>query len=323
MRALITGITGFAGGHLAQILLDRGDSVFGIARDEGYSLAHLSQPIDSVIADLCDINVVRHILAEVKPEAIYHLAGQAFVPTSWSSPWETFENNVLPQLNILQAMLAQGSKARLLVVASNEVYGHVSVDKLPVNEEMPMRPDNPYGVSKVAQDVLALQYHLSHGVDVLRVRAFNHIGPRQSPVFVAASFAKQIAEIEAGLREPVLHVGNLEAQRDFTDVVDVMRAYALLVEHGQSGEAYNVGTGRAYSIQYLLDTMLGFSTAAIRIRPDETRMRPSDTPLIYADNRKLCAQTGWRPTIKFEDSLKRVLEYWRADVKQKIQSTAV
>ncbi len=186
---------------------------------------------------------MRHILAEVKPEAIYHLAGQAFVPTSWSSPWETFENNVLPQLNILQAMLAQGSKARLLVVASNEVYGHVSVDKLPVNEEMPMRPDNPYGVSKVAQDVLALQYHLSHGVDVLRVRAFNHIGPRQSPVFVAASFAKQIAEIEAGLREPVLHVGNLEAQRDFTDVVDVMRAYALLVEHGQSGEAYNVGTG--------------------------------------------------------------------------------
>ena len=317
MRALITGITGFAGGHLAQILIDRGDEVFGVARDMGFSLDHLSRKIDTVIKDLQDMQVVNHLLEEVKPDAIYHLAGQAFVPTAWDNPWDTIENNIRPQLNILQAMIKQKSKARLLVVASNEVYGVVPLDKLPVKEDTLMRPDNPYGVSKVAQDTLALQYHLSHGVDVLRIRAFNHIGPRQSPFFVASSFAKQIAEIETGLHKPVLCVGNLEAQRDFTDVVDVMRGYALLVEKGQPGEAYNVGTGRAYSIQYLLDTLLSYTDTEIEIQQDPDRMRPSDVPVIYADNSKLRAQTGWEPTYKFEDSLKRVLNYWREDIKSK------
>lgn len=317
MRALITGITGFAGGHLAQILIDRGDEVFGVARDEGFSLNHLTKRVDTVIKDLQDMQVVNHLLEEVKPDAIYHLAGQAFVPTAWDNPWDTIENNVRPQLNILQAMIKQKSKARLLVVASNEVYGVVPLDKLPVNEDTLMRPDNPYGVSKVAQDTLALQYHLSHGIDVLRVRAFNHIGPRQSPFFVASSFAKQIAEIEVGLHKPVLRVGNLEAQRDFTDVVDVMRGYALLVEKGQPGEAYNVGTGRAYSIQYLLDTLLSYTDTPIDIQQDPDRMRPSDVPIIYADNSKLQAQTGWEPTYKFEDSLMRVLNYWREETQGK------
>ncbi len=317
MRALITGITGFAGGHLAQILIDRGDDVFGVARDEGFSLDHLTKKVDTVIKDLQDAQVVNYLLEEVKPDAIYHLAGQAFVPTAWNDPWDTIENNVRPQLNILQAMIKQKSKARLLVVASNEVYGVVPPDKLPVKEDTLMRPDNPYGVSKVAQDALALQYHLSHGIDVLRVRAFNHIGPRQSPFFVASSFAKQIAEIEAGRHEPVLRVGNLEAQRDFTDVVDVMRGYALLVEKGQPGEAYNIGTGRAYSIQYLLDTLLSYSDTKIDIQQDPDRMRPSDVPIIYADNSKLRSQTGWEPTYKFEDSLMRVLTYWREETQGK------
>ncbi len=314
MRALITGITGFAGGHLAQILIDRGDTVFGVARDLGYSLNHLSQPVEPVIKDMLDAQVVLDLLEEVRPEAIYHLAGQAFVPTAWADPWDTFENNVRPQLNILLAMLKLNLKARLLVVASNEVYGLVPHHQLPVKEDTPLRPDNPYGVSKVAQDTLALQYHLSHGLDVLRVRAFNHIGPRQSPVFVASSFAKQIAEIEAGHKEPVLSVGNLEAQRDFTDVIDVMRAYALLVEHGQPGEAYNVGTGQAHSIQNLLDVLLSYTTATIEIKPDTNRMRPSDVPVIYADNTKLKQQTGWQPTIGFAESLRRVLDYWRQQV---------
>ncbi|MCG3210645.1 MAG: GDP-6-deoxy-D-mannose reductase [Anaerolineae bacterium] len=314
MRALITGITGFAGGHLAQILLDRGHEVFGVARDLGYSLNHLSQKVDPIIQDLQDARIVEELLTTIRPDAIYHLAGQAFVPTAWADPWDTFENNVRPQLYILQAIIKLNLKTRLLVVASNEVYGLVPPDELPVKEDTLMRPDNPYGVSKVAQDTLALQYHLSHDIDVLRVRAFNHIGPRQSPVFVSASFAKQIAEIEAGLRAPVIQVGNLEARRDFTDVVDVMRAYALLVEKGQSGEAYNVGTGRAYSIQYLLDVLLSYTTTPIDIRPDPDRMRPSDVPVIYADNSKLKRQTGWEPTIPFEESLRRVLEYWRTEV---------
>jgi GDP-4-dehydro-6-deoxy-D-mannose reductase len=214
-------------------------------------------------------------------------------------------------------MIKLKSKARLLVVASNEVYGQVRSDQLPVTEDEPLRPDNPYGVSKVAQDVMALQYHLSHGVDVLRIRAFNHIGPRQGASFVAASFAKQIAEIEAGLREPVLWVGNLEVQRDFTDVVDVVRAYALLMERGRSGEAYNVGTGQAYSISYLLEVLLKLTTIIISIKPDPTRMRPSDVPIIYADNNKLRLQTAWEPIYKFEESLQRVLDYWREEVKRK------
>ena len=316
MRALITGITGFAGGHLTQILLDREDEIFGVARDQGVGLSHLNQEITPVIADLQDFEVVNTLLADVRPDAIYHLAGQAFVPTAWADPWSTLENNIRPQLNILQAMVKQKSKARLLIVASNQVYGPVTADQLPVNEETPLRPDNPYGVSKVAQDILGLQYFLSHGIDVLRVRAFNHIGPRQNPVFVSASFARQIAQIEAGLTEPVIRVGNLEAKRDFTDVIDVMRAYTLLVDYGEPGEAYNVGTGRAYSIRYLLDVLLSYTHQEIKIEQDETRMRPSDISVIYADNSKLRSTTGWEPTITFEDSLKHVLDYWREEVKK-------
>ena len=317
MRALITGITGFAGGHLAQILVDQGDEVFGVDIRPAQGLAHLSPAITSVTADLSDPAVITKLLSDIQPEAIYHLAGQPFVPTSWQDPWGTFENNTRPQLNILQAMVQQKSKARLLIVASNQVYGKVRPDQLPVKEDTPFRPDNPYGVSKVAQDMLGLQYHLSHGVDVLRVRAFNHIGPRQSPAFVSSSFAKQIAEIEAGQAEPVICVGNLEAQRDFTDVVDVMRAYALLVEHGLPGEAYNVGTGQAHSIQYLLDVLLDYCHVQIKIEADLARMRPSDVPILYADNNKLKAATGWTPTYTFEQSLKRVLNYWRDEIKKK------
>jgi len=316
VRALITGITGFAGGHLAQTLIDRGDEVFGVARDEGYGLNHLSRAITPVITDLRNAEAVNQLLSDYHPQAIYHLAGQAFVPKSWEHPWQTLENNIQPQLHILQAMVRQKSKARLLVVASNEVYGQAQQDQLPVKEDTPLRPRNPYGVSKVTQDLLALQYHLSHRLDVIRVRAFNHIGPRQSPYFVTASFAKQIAEIEAGRSEPIIWVGNLEAQRDFTDVVDVMQAYALLVEHGQTGEAYNVGTGRAYSIQYLLDVLLSYTQLEIEIKQDPARMRPSDVPIIYADNSKLRQQTGWEPTYQFEHSLKRVLDYWRGELKK-------
>ncbi len=320
MRALITGITGFAGGHLAQILLDRGDAVFGVARDEGQGLEHLSQKLSPVIADLSHPEITATVLEEVRPDAIYHLAGQAFVPTSWADPWDTMENNIRPQLNILQAMVKQRSKARLLVVASNQVYGKVRNEQLPIMEDTPLRPDNPYGVSKVAQDLLGLQYYLSHQLDVLRARPFNHIGPRQSPFFVAASFSKQIAEIEVGLREPTLRVGNLEAKRDFTDVNDVMRAYMLLIDHGEPGEAYNIGTGQAHSIQYLLDVLLSYTPVTITIQPDPERMRPSDVPVIYADSSKLRARTGWQPLVPFEDSMQHVLNYWRHEIAKKQQA---
>jgi GDP-4-dehydro-6-deoxy-D-mannose reductase len=317
VRALITGITGFAGGHLAAHLLARGDvEIYGVAHDKGHGVEHLDRPVSLTIADLRDPQVVEDVLLDVRPQHIYHLAAQAYVPAAWQAPWDTFENNVRPELNILQMMVHKGLKARLLVVASNEVYGAVSPDKLPVDEKALLEPHNPYGVSKAAQDLLARQYFLSHGVDVIRARAFNHLGPRQSPQFVAANFARQIAEAEAGLREPMVRVGNLQARRDFTDVVDVVRAYALLMEKGRSGEAYNIGSGRPQSVQNLLDTLLGMSSVQIRIEQDAARMRPSDVPVIYSDITKLRTDTGWEPTIPFEESLRRVLAYWREVVRQ-------
>lgn len=316
MRVLITGMSGFAGGHLAQELLNQADTVFGVARRHGHPLHYLNPPLTPLVADLCNEANVARILAEVQPEVIYHLAGQAFVPKAWEDPWHTMEQNIRPQLNILQAMVQQNLTARLLIITSNQVYGFISPEQLPVSEELPLEPNNPYGVSKATQDILALQYFLSHQIDVIRVRAFNHIGPRQSPAFVSASFARQIAAIEAGLSEPVIHVGNLDAERDFTDVRDVVRAYALLAQHGVSGEAYNVGTGQAHAIQHLLDILLNHTTAAIDVRRDPTRMRPADMPIIYADNRKLCTQTGWHPAYRFEDSVVQVLEYWRHQIHQ-------
>jgi GDP-4-dehydro-6-deoxy-D-mannose reductase len=317
LRALITGITGFAGGHLAAHLLARGDvEVFGAAHDRGHGVDHLGRPVSVVIADLRDRDVVEDLLLHVRPHHIYHLAAQAYVPAAWQAPWDTFENNVRPELNILQLILHEELRIRLLVVASNEVYGAVSPDELPVDENTKLEPRNPYGVSKVAQDLLARQYYLSHGVDVIRARAFNHLGPRQSPQFVAANFARQIAEAEAGFREPVVRVGNLQAQRDFTDVVDVVRAYALLMEKGQSGEAYNIGSGQPRSVQTVLDNLLAMSSVQVRVEPDPARMRPSDVPVIYADISKLRKDTGWQPTISFADSLSRVLAYWREIVRQ-------
>jgi GDP-4-dehydro-6-deoxy-D-mannose reductase len=317
LKALITGITGFAGGHLAAHLLACGQvEVFGIAYDQGYGLDHLERPVEVVIGNLQDPQVAANILSELKPDHIYHLAAQAYVPTAWNDPWDTFVNNIRPELNMLQLMASQALKTRMLVVASNEVYGAVPPDKLPVDENAPLEPNNPYGVSKVVQDLLARQYFLSHSVDVVRVRSFNHLGPRQSPQFVAASFARQIAEAEAGLREPVIYVGNLESQRDFTDVVDVVRAYTLLMEKGRSGEAYNVASGQPRSVQSLLDILLGMSTMQLRIEPDETRTRPADVSIIYGDITKLRNDTGWEPSIPFEESLRRILAYWRAAVRR-------
>ncbi len=314
MRALITGITGFAGSFLAQTLINRGDEVYGVSRRSRSDALYPAEKVTLVSADLRDPNAVSTILSDTQPDAIYHLAAQAFVPTAWADPWDTLENNIRPQVNILQAMVKQGLKARLLIITSNQVYGQVQHEDLPVKENTPFRPDNPYGTSKAAQDILGLQYSLSHQLDIIRARAFNHIGPRQDPSFVAASFAKQVAEIEAGMVKPVIRVGNLQPKRDFTDVADVVKAYALLMECGESGEAYNVGTGQAHSIQSLLDILLSYTNVEIEIQQDSKRLRPSDVSVIYADNQKLKQQTQWEPQYSFEESLHRILNYWRENI---------
>ena len=318
MRALITGLNGFAGSHLADFLLTQEDiQIFGGVFGNCENLVHLGGRVKYIEGDLRDLAFAQAMLADVKPDRIYHLAGQAFPPLSWQDPWGTIELNLRAEVNLLNAAAQAKSDARILVIGSFEEYGRVDSQALPVSEDTALRPDSPYGVSKIGQDFLGLQYFLSYQLHIVRVRPSNHIGSRQSEQFVTSNFAKQIAEIEAGTRAPVLYVGNLTAQRDFTDVHDMVRAYYLALERGVAGEVYNIGSGRAWSIQQVLDRMLKQSRAAIRVEEDPARLRPSDTPVMYCDSRKFRAQTGWEPTIPLEQSLRDILDYWREKIGRK------
>ncbi len=316
MRVLITGLNGFAGSHLADYLLTLPNvELFGGVFGNCDNLAHLQGRAAWFEGTLTDLGFAEKLLEQTQPDYIYHLAGQAFPPLSWQDPWATIEINIRSQVNVLNVCAHKKSHARILVIGSMEEYGRVDPSAMPVTEATPLRPDSPYGVSKIAQDFLGLQYFLSHQLHIVRVRPSNHIGPRQNEQFVTSNFAKQIAEIEAGKREPVLHVGNLTAQRDFTDVRDMMRAYVRALARGAPGEVYNIGSGRAVAIQLVVETMLKQSRVAIRIEPDPTRFRPSDTPILYCDASKFRAQTGWTPQISLEQSLRDILDYWRGQMR--------
>lgn len=315
MKALITGISGFVGSHLAEYLLEnRSWTVAGTVYGPVNNISHIQDRLELFPLELSELDTVAQLLEDSRPDFIFHLAAQPVVSLSRTDPWNTLANNIRLQLNFLEAMHRTGLQARILVVGSSEEYGLVRADELPVGETNVFRPVNPYAVSKIAQDMLGLQYHLSHGLDVVRVRPFNHIGPRQSPGFVTPDFAKQIAEAEHGLRPPVMKVGNLNAKRDFSDARDVVRAYTLLMERGVSGEVYNVGSGKAWAIQEVLNTLLGFARVEIAVEQDPARMRPSDMPIVVADASRLRQCTGWEPRIPFEQSLRDVLDYWRQRV---------
>jgi GDP-4-dehydro-6-deoxy-D-mannose reductase len=318
LRALITGATGFAGSHLAEYLIAHTDlEVWGTdISSNDRNVAHIKDDLHFVQGDMSEPDVTAGILSQAQPDYIYHLAAQAFVPSSWSDPWDTIANNVRSQLNILQTLIRSEVSPRVLVIGSADEYGMIRPDELPITEASPLRPYSPYAVSKVAQDLLGYQYFASHGLPVVRVRPFNHIGPRQSPAFVTSDFAKQIVEIEQGDREPTLHVGNLEARRDFTDVGDIVRAYHLALERGEPGEVYNLGAERAYSIQDVLDMLLWLSDAQIEVVQEATRLRPSDVPVVVSDCSKFRDRTGWRPTVSLEDSLQHILDYWRQRVRE-------
>jgi GDP-4-dehydro-6-deoxy-D-mannose reductase len=264
--------------------------------------------------DLRETAQVFELLDDIRPDYIFHLAALASVGRAWQIPWETIANNVRAQLNIFQAIVALDVKPRVLVVGSSEEYGLVGEAENPISEQTPLRPDNPYSVSKITQDMMGLQYFYSHQIPVVRVRPFNHIGPGQHLQFVVPDFASQIAKAEAGLIDPVMYVGNLDARRDFTDVRDVVRAYHLAAMQGTPGEVYNIGTGAAHSVRELLDTLLSLSTVSIDVKPDPNRMRPSDVPLSVCDASKLRRDTGWQPEITFEQSLADVLDEWRRRV---------
>ncbi|MGQ9681605.1 MAG: GDP-mannose 4,6-dehydratase [Anaerolineae bacterium] len=325
-RAFITGVAGFAGSHLADRLVQAGYAVYGVSLPGGgtRNLDHLLGQVASAprrdhpqeivalrLGDLGDGDWLRDTLAEARPDLVFHLAAQAAVPAAWAAPGDTLVNNILGQLNLFEALRALEMKPRVLVVGSADEYGLVRPDELPVRESNPLRPNNPYAVSKIAQDYLGYQYYLSHGLPVVRVRPFNHIGPRQGPGFVVPDFARQIAEIEAGKRPPVMQVGNLTAQRDFSDVRDIVAGYLLAAEQGEPGEVYNLGSERAVSIQHVLDLLLSQARVPIEVQPDPARLRPSDVPLLVSDCSRFRARTGWRVTIPLEQSLCDVLEYWR------------
>ena len=315
MRALITGIGGFAGSHLADYLLAKTDwQLVGCVLNECDTPAHLQDRVSCQAVDLCDPDAARRLLEQVAPDIIFHLAALATVGDSWRNPWPILYNNIRSQLNLLQALVDLGARPRMMVVGSNEEYGLVKAEELPLTEESPLRPNSPYGVSKVAQDMLGLQYYLSHQLPVIRVRPFNHIGPRQAPGFVAPDFARQIAQAEVGQRPPCMAVGNLEAQRDFTDVRDTVRAYYLAVTHGVPGQVYNIGSGESHSIAELLEVLLRYSRIQIKVEADPTRLRPSDVPIVRCDATKFRALTGWQPQIRFETSLRDVLDDWRGRV---------
>jgi GDP-4-dehydro-6-deoxy-D-mannose reductase len=265
-------------------------------------------------ADLRDPEGVRALVDEVQPDYIFHLAAQSFVPASFSDPWDTLENNIRAELNLLEAVRRSERDARMLVVGSNEEYGAPRPEELPQTEDSPLRPNNPYAVSKIAQDFLGLQYYLAYGVPVVRVRPFNHTGPGQAPRFVVPAFASQIARVEAGLQEPVMQVGNLDAARDFTDVRDIVRAYHLAVTQGESGEVYNLASGQPQSVQGLLETLLSYSKTDIRVGRDPARYRPVDVPVVYGSSEKFYHRTGWEPQVPFEQTLRDTLEYWREQV---------
>jgi len=317
LRVLITGITGFVGSHLADYCMERGDvEIYGTVRwrSRMENVQHIDKMLNLVDCDLRDGVAVRHCLSEVKPDYIFHLAAQSFVPTSWKAPVETMVTNIEGEINMFEAMRELKIPARIQLACSSEEYGMVYEDEVPIKETNQLRPLSPYGVSKVAQDLLGYQYHESYGLFVVRTRAFNHTGPRRGDVFVSSNFAKQIALIEKGLKEPVIDVGNLEARRDFTDVRDIVKGYWLALEKGEPGEVYNLGTGKDITIRGMLDKLLSLTDLEIEVRKDRERMRPSDVMVLRADITKFTERTGWEPTIPLDKTLEDLLNYWRERV---------
>ncbi len=318
MKALITGISGFVGSHLAEYLLERTDwQVAGTVFGPYGSIAHLRERLELYPAELSRLEVMTFVLEQARPDAIFHLAAQPLVSASRIDPWGTLETNIRVQLNVLEGAALVCPGCRVLVVGSSEEYGLVRPEDLPVDEDTPLRPLSAYALSKVTQDLMGLQYHLTRGLHVVRARPFNHVGPRQRTGFVAPDFASQIAAAELGLHPPVIEVGNLAVRRDFCDVRDVVRAYVLLITQGEPGQVYNVGAGASHSIEEMLDVLLAQSRVPIEVTPDPQRMRDSDVPDIVCDPARIRERTGWSPTIPFEQSLRDILDYWREETCRK------
>ena len=347
MRVLITGATGFVGSHLAEYLLTvPGVEVYGLYRPrsrmdnlqdlkdkgslnilaENATITSASQmakiiserakpgALNLLEGDILDAYSMDRVIGGLRPDRVFHLAAQSYVPGSQNAPVSTLQTNILGQVHIFEAVRRAELDAQVHIAGSSEEYGFVQPSELPIKETNPLRPLSPYGVSKVAQENLAYQYFHSFGLKTVVTRGFNHTGPRRGHMFVTSSRAQQIAEIEKGLRPPVVYVGDMSSRRDWTDVRDMARGYWLALERGTPGDVYNIGSGVSYSIGEMQDAMLALSSAEITVEVDPARLRPSDVTLLEADITKFKTATGWAPKIPFAQTLSDLLDYWRGRV---------
>ncbi len=312
-KAFITGIAGFVGSHLAELLLSEGYEVYGLLRPRSNTdhIANIINKLHLQDADLLDTNSLYTTISGIKPDYIFHLAAQSFVPTSWVSPSVTLEVNIVGSANLFEAVRMAKLDPVIQIACSSEEYGMVYENEVPIKETNPLRPLSPYAVSKLAMDYLGYQYHQSYGQRIIRTRGFNHTGPRRGDTFAESNFAKQIALIEKGKQEPIVRVGNLDASRDYTDVRDMVKGYVLSVEKCDPGDVYNICTGNAIVIGDMLKMLLAMSKTKIEIQADPSRMRPSDVPVLLGDNSKFVAKTGWKAEIPFAKTMEDLLNYWR------------
>lgn len=312
MKALIIGAGGFVGSYLIDEL----------AGSKGWEVCATKLPSESIrtgcACEISDLNIlneddVSKLISGTKPDFIFYLAAQSSVAVSWEKPALTVDVNVKGCVNLLEAVRKSGMKPRVILIGSSEEYGYAAKKQACLDESVVPEPGNIYALTKYTQNLLGQIYGRAYGMDIISVRAFNHIGPGQSPQFVVSDFCKQTAEIEAGLREPIIYVGNLSAQRDFTDVRDIVRAYGEIAVKGKSGVTYNVGSGNAVSISKILEIVLSLSLKEIRAETDTNKFRPVETPVIAADISKILGDTGWSPEYSIRDTIKDTLNYWRAN----------
>lgn len=311
MRTLITGVNGFVGQYLAEYLLVKSIDVWGTIHEQKTIHKEINNDISIRQMDITDPIQVKNVLSECRPDYIFHLAAQSSAAISWKQPELTMNVNLNGTINLLESIRKLNLNTRILLIGSSEEYGTVKPMDLPIDETHQLKPGNPYAISKVAQNMIGQVYVKAYDLDIVMVRAFNHIGPKQSPVFVVSDFSKRIAEIEKGKILPILKVGNLEAERDFTDVRDIVRAYYELALKGSKGEIYNVGSGKVHRINEILNKLLILANIEIKIEKDSSRFRPLDVPKVQCNNNKFVSLTSWKPTYTLEETLKDTLEYWR------------
>ncbi len=309
-RALIIGICGFVGEYLADELFNNGIEVYGADIKEGLTKDY----VNFVKLDLLSKADINRVLTEVNPDYIINLAAISSVKFSWSEPALTFDVNVKGVINIFETIKELKIKTRLLLIGSSEEYGITGEINCSINETSPLNALSPYGISKITQESIASMYNKIYGIDLVMVRAFNHVGPKQKIGFVIPDFANQIAKIEKNNSNAEMYVGNLKAERDFTDVRDIVRGYRLLLEKGVSGEIYNIGSGKTYSIENLLHKLIYKSTKKIEVKIDKAKFRPIDTPKIVCDNNKIKADVGWIAKIEIDKTLDDILDYCRSNI---------